>query len=157
MDRSEFQRGLENVFGDDLDGTLNSRLHSSFFQSVRSQGIPCFAQKMRKKGNTLPMACGGRLWLTDPMRASVGKKNVARRRAHVCNARACVCGVQPAMTLRNVDGLDVSAGASWPPFKTLPTARRGACRGVTTSQGRRSVRVLLLWLLCSFPRRVWRD
>ena len=55
MDKSEFQRGPENVFGDDLDGTLNSRLHNSFFQSVRSQGIPCFDQKRRKKGNTLPM------------------------------------------------------------------------------------------------------
>ena len=54
MDRSEFQRGFENVFGDDLDDTLNARQHASLFQPVRSQGIPCFAQKKRKKGKALP-------------------------------------------------------------------------------------------------------
>ena len=55
MDRSEFQRGFENVFGDDLDDTLNSRLRNSLFQPVSSQVIPCFAKKKRKKGKTLPM------------------------------------------------------------------------------------------------------
>ena len=55
--RTVFDEGLKEVFGDQID-EWRSRLHNSLFHTIRMNNIPCFGKKRRRKKSKLLKVTG---------------------------------------------------------------------------------------------------